>query len=341
MNSVPQEGVTFTFKVKPLETGYHPTNLKATGEYLDNKSRKGQFEFAVPFVTVLQPFPLATPTSPPPIPTFTPPPPPTVPPTPTDTPPIPPTPTPTDTPTPTPTPKPRPIYLPIIISERCENESVFADVVLVLDISTSMNRPSVEGKPVKKLTAVIDSAVEFVNRMNFVPNSKGQHDQVAVVGFNDDAWLAQSLTNDKAAVLKAIQNLPKKQKEGTRLDLAFARGAEALPDALRLPGNTPTVVLLTDGLPNRVPFPPGGSQELTVIAAAQLVKDAGLRVYTIGVGAPNAPDLIDRVDPELLRACASSPSMSYISPDASQLTNVYTEIAYTFGCRGQFFGGRR
>ena len=339
-NAVPKDGITMTFKVKPLEVGYHPTNLSGTGEFIDNKGKKGAYAFEVPWVMVLQPFPLATPTVPPPTeppPTRTPGPPPT----PTNTP-VPPTPTPTltPTPTPTPTPKPRPIYLPIIVREKCDRIEIYADVALILDISTSMNRASVEGPSVRKLDEVLAAAKVFVGRMQFAPNQLGQHDQVAVVGFNDDAWIAQTLTSDKAAVLAAIDKLPKRQKEGTRLDLAFQKGAEALPANLRREGNTPTLILLTDGLPNRVPFQPGHSQEETVIAAAHVVKADGIRIYTIGVGRPDAPDLIDRVSPELLTVCASDPSMYYPAPDATQLSKIYTEIAYTFGCRDSFWSGR-
>jgi hypothetical protein len=52
---VPTDGVTYTFKAKPLKTGYLPTNAEATGEIVDNKGRSGSWVFQQPRVTVLDP----------------------------------------------------------------------------------------------------------------------------------------------------------------------------------------------------------------------------------------------------------------------------------------------
>ena len=62
---VPTSGVTYTFRLRPLEVGCHPTNNGAWGEFRDNKNRKGSFTFADPVVCVLSPVPLETPTEPP------------------------------------------------------------------------------------------------------------------------------------------------------------------------------------------------------------------------------------------------------------------------------------
>jgi hypothetical protein len=121
--------------------------------------------------------------------------------------------------------------------------------------------------------------------------------------------------------------------EGTRLDLALEGGRTALTGPGRDPAHTPVLVLLTDGLPNRVPTPaPSGSQEDTVLAAAARAKAAGIRLYTIGVGRPDAPDLADRINPDLLRAAASAPEMYYQAPDAEDLARIYAEVADTLRC---------
>ncbi len=320
---IPKDGVTFTFKVRPLEVGYHRTNKGAYGTYTDNKNRSGDFIFRDPWVLVLQPEPLATGT-----------PPPTPPPTPTNTPTNTPGPTPTDTPTPTvtPTPRPGPIYLPISVKEYCEDQLV--DVALVIDMSTSMNRLSVDG--IQKKAAVIAAAKTFVNMLSLTPNHLGQFDQVAIVGFNDTAWIESKLTNNKAATIAALDRLERRQAEGTRLDLAFQRGIEALPAAQRHAYSTPVLVMLTDGLPNRVPIHPvTGNQEGTVIDAAQVAKDAGITVYTIGFGRADAPDIIDRVLPWLLETCATSPSLSFVEPRSDRIEGIYAQIADTYSCRGR------
>src|SRR5262249_18711917 len=160
-NYVPKDGITITYRLRPLDTGYHPTNVEATGELTDNQNRTRDFDFPVPHVMVLQPFPMATPTEPPPTPTATntpivrtPPPTPTPPPRPPPPPPPPLTPPPT--PTNPPTRVPQPIYLPILLKEECTPTVKLPDVVLVLDISTSMDRETQGGE--SKLQATINAA---------------------------------------------------------------------------------------------------------------------------------------------------------------------------------------
>jgi hypothetical protein len=102
----------------------------------------------------------------------------------------------------------------------------------------------------------------------------------------------------------------------------------------RLAGNTPVLILRTDGLPNRVPTPMrGGTQEDTVLAAAGWAKDAGVRVYPIAIGAP------EDTNPALLRACPTDPSMYRYTPDAEDLGAIYTEIAHAVGCPAERFWG--
>lgn len=314
---VPKDGITITFRVRPLETGYHPTNVQAVGQLVDNQNRSRDFTFPLPFVTVLQPFPLATPSEPPPTPTITPSP------TPTNTVVVPPTPTPTATPTRV----PDPIYLPILLREDCTRTYIYADVVLVLDISTSMDRPTSAGR--SKLDASIAAAKDFVRVVDLSPDAQGRYSQIGVVGFNDDAWTEIGLSNNEAAIQRALSDLPKRRNQGTRLDKAFQQGESALFGAGRRPENTAVIVLLTDGLPNRVPLGPDGRQESTVIAAADKVKARDAIVYTIGIGEPTD------ISPELLTTCATSPEHFFYQADAEDLQHVYNEIAYSFGCPGR------
>lgn len=313
---VPRGGITYTFQVKPLKIGYMPTNLEASGSLVDNKGRSREWAFDSPWVTVLQPDPLATVATPPPTITLTPSP------TPTDTP----TPTPTPTPTVTPTPRPKPLYLPFLVREKCEVTYKFADVALVLDMSTSM-RYTAGAATQPKLELVLAAARSFVDGMQLAPNEQGEHDQVAVVGFHNHGWIERELSNDAAAVRRAIDVLPSRMREGTRLDLAFAAGAEALRPERRRPNNTPVLILLTDGLPNKVPPAEDGSMNTTVLEAAREAKDGGIWVFTIGVGSvdPSAP-ILERVDARLLTACATSEAGFYHDPTAEDLDEIYRQI---------------
>ncbi len=318
---VPREGVTFSFKVKPQEVGHWPTNNGAWGEFTDNKSRKGTFDFRDPYILVLNPRPLSTSTVPPP------------PPTPTNTPTVGPTVTPTNTPTNTPTPTPGPIYLPITVKEACSIDEKLVDVVFVIDMSTSMDRVSDDG--IAKKVAVVDAAKAFVDRLDFTPNFKGQHDQAGVVWFNDDAGIAQSLTNAKDDVIGALDTITQYQQEGTRLDKAFQMGATALDPAVRKVGNTAVMIMLTDGLPNRVPFHPDTNRpEETVIDAAKAAAATDIRIFTVGFGKTQdqSDDIIDWVYPWLLAECATADGGTFITPRADELADIYGEIADVFQC---------
>jgi hypothetical protein len=311
-NYVPADGVTYTFWVEPQDPGYWPTNVEATGEYIDNQNRRGNFVYRVPWVTVLKADPIATPTEPPPPPTITP----------TNTPG--PTFTPTPTPTVTPTPRPKPIYLPILVWHPCTPSNYYSDVALVLDISTSMNRLTRTGRT--KLAATLEQAKQFVAQMRFTPDADGRHDQVSIVGFNRKAWIEQGLTNNITLVNEAIDRLPDGQEEFTRLDLALESGHEAVLSEAHQPRNTPVIILLTDGLPNQVPYAEDGTMETTVLREAMAAKVDGIRVYTIAIGEP------DDTNPALLKGVASQESLYYYEPDPEDLGRVYSEIVGTFGC---------
>ena len=235
------------------------------------------------------------------------------------------TPSPTPTATPTPTPKPAPVYLPLALHQTCTEERVHADVVLVLDLSTSMRRETRDGR--SKLDAALAAAGGFVARLDLAEPGGPTLDRVAIVGFNDTAWTALALGDDRAAVGRAIAALPARQAEGTRLDLAFREGAAAL-DGTRGPKvATPVLVLLTDGLPNRVPFGPGSShpecanQECIVLAAATAAKTRGARVFTIGLGER------DEILRALLREASTTPADYFFAPDGEDLAAIYGRIA--------------
>ncbi len=240
-------------------------------------------------------------------------------------------PTSTYTPTPTHTPTHGPIYLPIAISETCRGYEKLSDVALVIDMSTSMQRNTEDGIP--KSDAVIAAARAFVSALDFEPGTGGAHDQVAIVWFNGDADIALELTNDVEAIDAAIGGLPALQAQGTRLDLAFDVGMLALAPERLKEGNTPVMVMLTDGLPNNAPLhPESGRQEETVLEAASRAKDAGVTVFTIGFGRAEGGDLLDRVNAELLRECASDPGKSYVEPRADRLVGIYESSAEVYDC---------
>ena len=229
------------------------------------------------------------------------------------------------TPTSTSTPIPGPIYLPAgEKGEKCIPDAFHSDVVLVLDRSTSMLRP-VEDGGIPKNQAAIDAAKLFVSMLDFTPDVLNRHDQVAIVGFNDTAWTQADLGYSYEVAYGALDQLTTMTQEGTRLDLAFLEGQKPLDGPHRKPENRPVIVLLTDGLPNRVPTPvPVGPQEQTVVEAAQLAKTKGTRIYTVGLGKPTD------INPRMLIMAASERWMYYYAPRPEDLSGIYSQIAQTF-----------
>ncbi len=228
-------------------------------------------------------------------------------------------------------PVPMPIYLPAAISESCNTRTSHVDVALILDVSTSMLRPTGSGR--SKLAAAQEAAEDFLQLLDLSVDPP-QRDQVAIVGFNDEAWTASDLTADQRSLERALNRLTDRAAEGTRLDLALEEGITVLQSPQRMRANLPVLVLLTDGLPNRVPTPePSGSQEESVLAIANQAKALGFEVFTIGLGTPDAQDVADRINRELLMSIASRTDWYFETPDAESLADIYFEISEAIECR--------
>ncbi len=247
------------------------------------------------------------------------------------------TPPPTATPTPTATPRRFKRYLPLSLRESPKDGRRPVTAVLILDLSTSMRR--VDGSGRAKLDAALAAARDFVGRLD---SERG--DRVAIVGFNDRAWTAAALGDPRAAE-RAIAALPAEVAEGTRLDLALAEGRRALGaadvgESASTSGNAGAVILLTDGLPNRVPFGPGSTvpecanQECTVLREAQRYPP-GVRRVTIGLG--QRDDVLHR----LLGDVASAPLDFHFAPTGAELAGVYARILRRLACDGPAFWGAR
>ena len=236
-----------------------------------------------------------------------------------------PTPTASPTVTPSPTTGVYRIYLPFLERLLCRPESIFTDAVLVLDMSTSMYRETRGGR--SKHEAALAAARAFIAQMKLERGPYGAHDRVAVVGFNDLAWTQIGLSGDRAAVLTALDGLPARIAQGTRIDLALEQGQAALAAGPRQGVNQQVMILLTDGLPNRVPFGPGSpdpdcpNQECTVLRRADAAKRAATRIFTIGLG--ETDDVLDR----LMGAVASSRADYFFAPDGEDLADIYRGIA--------------
>lgn len=226
---------------------------------------------------------------------------------------------PTTTPRPTVTPRPQAVYLPLLLRESCTPEQRRVDVALVLDASQSMLEPAAPGSPQTKLDAALNAARAFLDALRL-----DQGDQAAIVSFNSRAILLTGLTGDRPvlnAALSAIMSSPQ-----TCIVCGLDTGARELAGPRRQSGNLPVLILLTDGRSNPQPAS-------EAVARAAAAKAAGIRLYTIGLGAD--------LDEAALREMVSGEGAIFHAPSGAELAGIYREIAVDIPCpSGAFWGGR-
>jgi len=227
------------------------------------------------------------------------------------------TPTLTPTPVPTPTPTPRPVYIPIALRERCDVEHRHTDAILVMDTSGSMVGA--------KLQAAKDAAIAFTRALGFKPDDQGRFNQVAVVAFDSQARLVVPLTNDLARIEAGIAGL--RTATGTYIDLGLQAAMAEMRSGRRRDGNTPTIVLLTDGI--------NSGDDDAVQALGDQLCAGGILLYTIGLGSD------DDVDADFLKDVACEPDMAFLAPRPEDLLEIYDKIAGEIPCAAEGFWGRR
>jgi uncharacterized protein YegL len=214
-------------------------------------------------------------------------------------------------PTSTVSPTPVPLHLPLLLREHCDPEHKRADIALVLDTSSSMTGG--------KLEDAKTAALLFVGMIDLAPGRS----QVAVVRYDREADVVRELTREQAAIEAAIRGL--QVRSGTHIDKGLLAALGELQSKRHILRNMPVVVLLTDGLHTGVP-----GEELR---AAQDVRDAGIRLYAIGLG--------DDVDEDVVITMVGDDSRYHHAPDSDDLARIYAEIALDLMCPGkELWGGK-
>jgi Mg-chelatase subunit ChlD len=274
---VPFGGLRIAYRVQPQRLGLHDTNVQASANFVDGLEVAGRLRFPVPQVNVLAEDPTVTPTV-------------------------------TPYPTATPVPRPGKLFLPLVLRQRCAQGAVHADVALVMDTSGSMNEPNPGGGT--KLSVAKDAARSFILQLS--PLDRG-----ALVAFNTQAAIAQTLTGDKQALLVALASLS--TSPGTRIDRGLDVGRSVLTAEPPAMDRNRVMIVLTDGRSDDV-----GNE--VVLAAADQAKGSNIEIFTIGLGAD--------VDPLLLQLVATRGDHYFPAPTASELTAIYEAIAYALPCAG-------
>lgn len=188
-----------------------------------------------------------------------------------------------------------------------EAEEDALDILLVVDISSSMGDPDVGGRKTR-LESAMARARDFVERR--------PDDRIGLLTFNGFAELRCPPTGDHAALgafLAVVDVTPRGAfEDGTAIGVAVAECGRLLEET---PGD-PVCLLLTDGM-NTV-------RDVAPAEAAKLTADAGVRVHTIGFG----PDIaVHRPAQADLAAIAEATGGEFfVARDDAALDRVYDRI---------------
>jgi Ca-activated chloride channel homolog len=194
-------------------------------------------------------------------------------------------------------------------------------VMLAVDLSGSMRTPDMElaGQSISRFGAVEAIAGDFIDRR--------RGDEMGLVLFGSQAFLVTPLTYDLSAVRAQLQ--------GAAVGLAGTETAigDAIAVAVKrlsaLPEQARVLVLLTDGVNNAGSISPR--------EAARAAKAAGVRIYTIGIGATQmrvpgffGSQLVNPsadLDADMLTTIAKETSGQFFrATDGNQLADAYRAV---------------
>jgi hypothetical protein len=168
------------------------------------------------------------------------------------------------------------------------------EVALVSDVSGSMSQ---------EIGDLQTAAKDFVDNLS-------SPDEAAAVSFSSGASLDQALTTDYQAVKDAIDDYTASGSTNMTAGIDTAE-AELLGGANATAGASKVMIVLSDGSPN---------SSSSAAAAAADARNAGIRIFTIALGAGAATGFLET-------QIASSPDDAFVAPDPADLDTVYAEIA--------------
>lgn len=148
--------------------------------------------------------------------------------------------------------------------DKWQDETVTGlDIVIALDISTSM---LAEDFRPNRLEASKDVAVKFI--------SGRRNDKIGLVVFAGESFTQCPITTDHAVLMNLFKDIKSGLiEDGTAIGMGLANSINRIKDS---EAKTKIIILLTDGRNNR--------GEIDPLTAAEMAKEYGIRVYTIGVG---------------------------------------------------------
>jgi Ca-activated chloride channel homolog len=196
------------------------------------------------------------------------------------------------------------------------------DIVMAMDVSGSMLAKDLRPN---RMEALKDVAADFVEER---PN-----DRIGLVVYASEAYTKTPVTSDKAVILEAIKGIKYDTvlQDGTGIGMGLATAVNRLKDSK---AKSKVIILLTDGVNNAGFIEPE--------TAADIAKQYGIKVYTIGLGtngmaespyalSPNGQILFQmmkvEIDEQLLRNIARKTDGKYFRATSnSKLAEIYASI---------------
>lgn len=194
------------------------------------------------------------------------------------------------------------------------------DIVMAVDVSTSMLAR--DFKP-DRITAAKEVAASFI--------ADRPTDRIGLVVFAGESLTQSPLTTDQGTLQTLLSRIRSGIiEDGTAIGNGLATSINRLRES---DASSKVIILLTDGVNNR--------GQISPLTAAQIAKDYGIRVYTIGVGkrgkAPYpAVDMFGNqtfieveveIDEKILQTIADETGGKYFrATDKQKLKEIYDEI---------------
>ena len=203
---------------------------------------------------------------------------------------------------------------PQLIDKITETSVEVVDMILVLDISSSMLADDFQPN---RLEAVKKTAINFINSR--------QSDRIGIIVFAGESFIQCPLTVDKSVLKSLIDeiNIVSKEYDGTAIGMAIANATNRLRKSLV---KSKVMVLLSDGSNN--------SGEIDPRTAAELALQYDIKIYTIGAGTNQAFTRIpgrglikNEIDEETLKFIANKTGGKFFrATDIKALESIYNEI---------------
>ena len=203
---------------------------------------------------------------------------------------------------------------PRLIDKITETSVEVVDMILVLDISSSMLADDFQPN---RLEAVKKTAINFINSR--------RSDRIGIIVFAGESFIQCPLTVDKTVLKSLVDEISivSKEYDGTAIGMAIANATNRLRKSSV---KSKVMVLLSDGSNN--------SGEIDPRTAAELALQYNIKIYTIGAGTNQALTRIpgrglikNEIDEETLKFIAQKTGGKFFrATDIKALESIYNEI---------------